>query len=171
MVLETNAAGSAAANLVPDSDGVLRRVPMVFQLGGMPGAGHGGGSAARGERSKPDITVTSNERDPLTFLGGTGIASLETPKRVRHVTDGSGRIRLHYAANVSERMLNPNALDAPCPVKGAVVVIGAEGQTVRTPLGTASVAGVISESIENLLAAIGMLARPSWARGAGSADR
>jgi len=32
-VLETNAAGSAAANLIPDSDGVLRRMPLVFQLG------------------------------------------------------------------------------------------------------------------------------------------
>jgi adenylate cyclase len=109
----------------------------------------------------PDITVTSNERNPLTFLGGTGIASLETPSGPAP-TDGSGRIRLHYAANVSERMLNPNALTS-VPVKDAVVVIGKEGQTIRTPLGTASVAGIISESIENL-AANSVLVRPSWAR-------
>ena len=32
-VLENNATGSAAINLIPDSDGVLRRVPLVFQLG------------------------------------------------------------------------------------------------------------------------------------------
>jgi len=64
-------------------------------------------------------------------------------------------------------MLNPNALDtrsgAAVPLKGAVVVIGAEGQVVKTPLGTASVAGVIAESIENLAGA-SMLVRPAWSR-------
>ena len=159
-VLESNAAGSAAVNLIPDSDGVLRRVPLVFQLRNIlvPGMA---AEVLRVAGGAADITVTSNERDPLTFLTGTGIASLQTDAGPA-ATDGSGRMRLHYAANVSERMLNPNALTA-VPVKGAVVVIGAEGQTVRTPLGSASVAGVISESIENL-AGHSMLARPSWAK-------
>ncbi|MBA2589897.1 MAG: adenylate/guanylate cyclase domain-containing protein [Alphaproteobacteria bacterium] len=159
-LLETNAAGSAGVNLIPDSDGILRRVPMVFQLGNalVPGMA---AEVLRVAMAAPDITVTSNERNPLTFLGGTGIASLETPSGPAP-TDGSGRIRLHYAANISERMLNPNALTA-VPVKDAVVVIGKEGQTIRTPLGTASVAGIISESIENL-AANSVLVRPSWAR-------
>ncbi len=161
-VLENNAAGSAAVNLIPDSDGVLRRVPLAFQLGNMlvPGMA---AEALRVASGAADITVTSNERDPLTFLTGTGIASLETETGPA-VTDASGRMRLHYAANVSERMLNPNALTA-VPVKGAVVVIGAEGQTVRTPLGSASVANIVGESIENL-AGHSMLARPPWARAA-----
>ena len=161
-VLESNAAGSAAVNLIPDHDGVLRRVPLVFQLGNMlvPGMA---AEALRVARGAADITVTSNERDPLTFLTGTGIASLETEAGPAF-TDASGRMRLHYASNVSERMLNPNALMA-VPVKGAVVVIGAEGQTVRTPLGSASVANIVSESIENL-AGHSMLVRPSWARAA-----
>ncbi|MFO1247178.1 MAG: CHASE2 domain-containing protein [Alphaproteobacteria bacterium] len=159
-VLESNAAGSAAINLIPDSDGVLRRVPLVFQLGNglVPGMA---AEVLRVAEGKPDITVTSNERDPLTFLTGTGIASLETPAGPVS-TDGSGRMRLHYAANVSERILNPNAL-AGVPVKGAVVVIGMEGQTVKTPLGPASAASVISESIENL-ANRAMLVRPAWSR-------
>ena len=159
-VMENNAAGSAAINLIPDSDGVLRRIPLVFQLGAalVPGMA---AEVLRVTDGKPDITVTSNERDPLTFLTGTGIAGLETPAGPAP-TDGSGRMRLHYAANVSERMLNPNALTA-VPVKGGVVVIGAEGQVVKTPLGPASVASVISESIENL-AGHSMLMRPAWAR-------
>jgi len=159
-VLETNAAGSAAINLIPDHDGVLRRIPLVFQLGGalVPGMA---AEVLRVTSAAPDITVTSNERDPLTFLTGTGIAGLETSAGTAP-TDGSGRMRLHYAANISERMLNPNALTA-MPIKGAVVVIGAEGQVIKTPLGPASVASVISESIENL-AGQSMLVRPAWAR-------
>ena len=159
-VLENNATGSAAINLIPDSDGVLRRVPLVFQLGDtlVPSMA---AEVLRVTDGKPDITVTSNGRDPLTFLTGTGITGLETPAGTAP-TDGSGRMRLHYAANVSQRMLNPNALTA-VPVKDAVVVIGAEGAVIKAPLGSASVTSVISESIENL-AGHSMLVRPAWAR-------
>jgi len=162
-VLESNAAGSAAVNLIPDSDGIVRRAALVFEVGGslVPGMA---AEVLRVAAGAADITVTSNERDPLTFLSGTGIASLETPAGPVP-TDSSGRIRLHYAGNVSGRMLDPNALNAAsgAAVKDAVVVIGKPGQVMGTPLGTASVAGVVAESIENL-ASNSVLLRPSWAR-------
>ena len=92
-VLETNAAGSAAINLIPDHDGVLRRMPLVFQLGPalVPGMA---AEVLRVTDGKPDITVTSNERDPLTFLTGTGIAGLETSAG----TGPDRRQRTHAAA-------------------------------------------------------------------------
>jgi adenylate cyclase len=157
-LLETNAAGSAAANLTPDGDGVVRRMPVTFRVGAalVPGMA---AEVLRVAAGKPDITVISNEHDPLSFLAGVGIAALET-KNGPVATDDGGRLRLHYAANVSERMLSPSALG---PLQGAIVVVGAAGQVARTPLGPASAANVVAESIENLIGNT-VLSRPGWAR-------
>ena len=159
-LLESNAAGSAAANLTPDSDGVVRRMPVAFRVGALlvPGMA---AEVLRVAAGKPDITLVSNEHDPLSFLSGIGIAALET-QNGPVPTDNGGRVRLHYAANVSERMLNPNAL-AALPLKGAIVVVGAAGQVARTPLGPASAASIISETIENLIGGT-VLTRPGWMR-------
>ena len=159
-LLEASAAGSAAANLTPDSDGVVRRMPLVFRVGAVlvPGIA---AEVLRVAADKPDITVTTNERDPLSFLTGVGIAALET-QTGPVPTDTDGRVRLRYAANVSERMLNPNALTA-LPLNGAIVVVGARGKVANTPLGPASVASLFSETIENLLGH-SVLTRPGWTR-------
>ena len=107
-----------------------------------------------------DITVTSNERDPLSFFSGIGIGALETAGGPVP-TGGNGSVRLYYAANMSGRMLNPNALDA-IPLKDAIVLVGAQGQVIKTPMGPASVAQVMAEGVENLLGHH-VLSRPSWA--------
>jgi adenylate cyclase len=157
-LLETNAAGSAAANLMPDGDGVMRRMPLAFRVGAalVPGMA---AEVLRVAAGKPDITVISNEHDPLSFLAGVGIAALET-NNGPVVTDDGGRVRLRYAANAAERMLNPDALEPP---RGAIVVVGGQGQTARTPLGPASTASIIAESIENLIGNT-VLSRPGWTR-------
>jgi adenylate cyclase len=159
-LLEANAAGSAAVNLTPDPDGLVRRLPVVFRSGDslVPGMA---AEAQRVAAGASDITVTSNERDPLSFFSGAGIGTLEVAGGPVP-TDSDGGIRLYYAANMSERMLNPNALDA-VPLKDAVVLVGAQGQVVKTPLGPASAAQVIAEGVENLLSRQ-VLARPSWAK-------
>ncbi|HEX4635041.1 MAG TPA: CHASE2 domain-containing protein [Rhizomicrobium sp.] len=159
-VLESSAAGLAAANLEPDNDGVVRRVPIAFRLGDglIPGMA---AEAARLIAGKAGITVVSDERDPLSFLSGIGIASLEVPQG-QAPTAEDGRAWLRYARDADARLIDPNALGV-LPLKDAVVVVGLEGRQVQTPLGPASTAGVIAESIENLLAN-SVLVRPSWAR-------
>ena len=115
----------------------MRRLPLVFHLMTPVGAALVPGLAVEAVRvanDAADITVASNERDPLTFFSGVGIGALQLPGR-DIATGGDGRIWLHFAANTSERMLNPNALNG---VKGAIVVVGAQGATVKTPLGPAS---------------------------------
>ena len=133
---------SAAANLMPDADGVVRRMPMALRLG----AGLVPGMAAEVLRvadGASDITMISNEHDPLSFVTGIGLAALET-KAGRVPTDASGRIRLHYAADVSQRILSLDALPTE-PLKDAIVLVGAQGQVVKTPLGPASIANVMAE--------------------------
>jgi len=159
-LMESNAAGSAAVNLTPDPDGIVRRMPLAFRSGDglVPGMAAETRRVAAGDS---DITVTSNERDLSSFFSGLGIGALETSAGPVP-TDPSGAVRLYYAANVSDRMLNPNALDA-VPLKDAIVLIGAQGQVVKTPLGPASLAQVMAEGIENLLSRQ-VLVRPGWAQ-------
>jgi adenylate cyclase len=48
-------------------------------------------------------------------------------------------------------------------LKGAILVLGLEGNVVQTPLGPASTASVTADSIENLLGGL-TLSRPAWAK-------
>lgn len=158
-LLETNAAGSAAANLMPDADGVVRRMPTALRLGDglVPGMA---AEVMRVERGTTEITMVSNEHDPLSFVTGIGLAALET-KAGRVPTDASGRIYLHYAADVSQRTLSPEALSTE-PLKDAIVLVGVQGQVVKTPMGPSSIANVMAEGVEDLLSGQ-VLARPGWA--------
>ncbi|HYS46840.1 MAG TPA: CHASE2 domain-containing protein, partial [Rhizomicrobium sp.] len=158
-LLETNAAGLATANLDPDSDGVVRRMPVAFGTANalVPGMA---AEVLRVAGGKPDITVISDEHDPLSFFSGIGVAALETPGG-SVPTDKGGRVWLRYAADTSQRLLNPNAMTV-LPLKDAIVVVGLEGDTVQTPLGASSLANVIGDAIENL-AGNTVLSRPDWA--------
>jgi adenylate cyclase len=157
-LLETHAAGSAAAALMPDADGVVRRAALAVRVDAMlvPGMT---AEALRVAQRKPDITVISDERNPLSFFAGVGIAALETDGGIIP-TGSDGRFWLRYAANMSEQILNPNALDA-IPLKDMIVVVGQQGAMVKTPFGAASLAGVTAEAIGNLLVR-DVLQRPGW---------
>lgn len=153
-LLEANAAGEAAPNILADADGVVRRLPLVFNLGKglVPGAA---AEALRLLDGRDAITFVSDERDPLTFLRGVGMAGMES-KAGQIATDNDGRIRLHFATGGAT--LNP---DAPESVKDAIVVIGEQGAMVKTPFGPSSVASVAAQGLENLLDN-DVLVRPAW---------
>ena len=157
-LLAGNAAGLAAANLAPDRDGVVRRIPVAFRLGDglVPGMA---ADVLRLLSGRTEIGVVSDEHDPLSFLSGIGIAGLESAKGLV-ATGKDGRAWLRYAGD--SQPLDPNALGA-LPLKGTVAVIGLQGKVVQTPLGPASTASVVAASIENLLGNT-VLARPAWAK-------
>ncbi|HVW73608.1 MAG TPA: CHASE2 domain-containing protein [Rhizomicrobium sp.] len=159
-LLETNATGVGAANLMPDPDGVVRHMPMALRLGGglVPGMA---AEVLRVADGASDITMTGNEHDPLSFFTGIGLSALET-KAGGVPTDAAGRIRLRYAADISPRVLHLETL-ATEPLKDAIVLIGAAGQVVKTPLGPASIANVMAEGVEDLLTGQ-VLRRPDWLR-------
>jgi adenylate cyclase len=158
-LLEDNAAGTAAANLITDADGVVRRIPMALRLGGgvVPGLA---AEAWRLARGRPDLIVLSDERNPMSFLRGVGIAALDADRPI--ATDSDGTIRLHYAADASARLLDADRLD-DAPLKDAIVVVGAKGALVETPFGPASISSVTAEGIENLLSGQ-VLSRPDGMR-------
>ena len=156
VLLGAHAAGTAASNLMADSDGVVRRTPLLLRLGDMivPSLA---AEALRVAQGKAEIAAVSNERAPTSFFTGVGLAGLENNGGFVP-TDGGGRIWLHYSANL--RRLDPHAFDSPA-LKGTIVVVGAQGAMADTPLGLTSVAAVTAEAIENLLGGE-MLVRPAW---------
>jgi adenylate cyclase len=154
-LLESNAAGVGADTLAPDADGVVRRMPLVLKLGGglVPGLA---AETLRVLEKRGEITVTGDERDPLTLVTGTGVAGLQTRQRLVPA-DRDGAVRLHFAAIKSARiggLVDPD-------LKDAIIVVGPQGATVKTPLGMDSVAGVIAQGIESLFDGQ-VLTRPFW---------
>jgi len=150
-LVESNAAGSGAANLIADGDGVVRRLPLVARVGQALIPGLTAETLRVLEKAGP-ITVTSDERNPLSLLAGTGIAGLVTAQGITPVArDGSFRPRFGPVHRITgEAGLN-----------GAVVIVGPQGQTVPTPLGMESVAGVTAQGLTSLMNHT-TLARPFW---------
>jgi adenylate cyclase len=156
-LLESNAAGVGADNLVPDTDGTVRRMPLVLKLGNglVPGLA---AEALRLLEKTNTLTVTGDERNPFSLIAGTGIAALETAHGPV-IAGRDGAMRLHFAAIKTQRISGL----ADAGLKDAIIVIGPQGLTVKTPLGMDSVAGVTAQGIENLLGAQA-LSRPGWLR-------
>jgi adenylate cyclase len=156
-LVESNAAGVAADNLTPDTDGVVRRMPLVLKLGNglVPGLA---AETLRLLEKKSEVTVIGDERNPLSLVIGTGIAGVETARGLASV-GRDGAVRLHFAAIKTQRI---SGLADP-DLKDAIVVVGPQGATVKTPLGMDSIAGVTAQGIENLLDRQ-TLSRPAWLR-------
>ena len=153
-MVEAHAAGEAAPNILADADGVVRRLPLVFNLGKgvVPGMS---AEALRLLDGRDAIVFVSDERDPLTFLRGVGMAGMDS-KSGLIASDSDGRIRLHFSGGAAA--LNP---DEPEQARDAIVVIGAQGAMVKTPFGPSSLASVTAQGLENLLSN-DVLVRPTW---------
>ena len=154
-LLEDNAAGLAASNLTPDADGVIRRVAIAFRLGKglVPGLA---AESLRVAGGKSTITVLSDERNPLSFFGGVGIAALESERVI--AADPDGAIRLHFGP--PPPMVRP---DMPADIKDRIIVVGLQGALVATPFGPASIASVTAQALESLRSG-DVLARPEGMR-------
>lgn len=166
--LEAAAAGIGAANLIADSDGVVRRIPIAFRLERfqqkrptlsnketdsvlIPSAAV---AALRVLRGQSAITVTGDGRDPLTLFRGVGIAALETGSGfVPAAPDGTVWLRWGPVAHI--------AADTASHLAGAVAVIGPPGAAIATPLGPDTMAGVTANALRTLLADAAP-ARPPW---------
>lgn len=152
-LVEDNAAGEGAANLMADGDGMVRRLPLVARVGQALIPGLTAETLRVLDKSGP-ITVTSDERNPLSLLAGTGITGLVTAQGITPVArDGSFRPRFGPVHRITG--------DADPGLNGAVVIVGPQGQTVPTPLGMESVAGVTAQGLTSLMNRT-TLARPFW---------
>ncbi len=144
---------SGALNLLPDADGSVRRLQLVFRLKGklVPSLAV---EAARLAKNAQDIIVRVREAGRNLAESGSAIAavdlgSLEVP------AGPDGSMWISYSGERANRNISAAALDrgalSPGSLKNAVVFVGAPDDVVRTPYGIRTVAWVEAVAFENML--------------------
>jgi adenylate cyclase len=144
-------AGNGALNVVPDGDGILRRMPLVFRLRGRPVASLDA-ETLRLALKKRVLDFRADESG--TAFGGGRVSAVEGFGRdIPLGPDAS--LWIAYTADSPARTISAAVLDqtalASDRVKDAVVYIGSPDEVVATPLGQSTIAGAHAQALENLL--------------------
>jgi len=163
--VETASAGLGALNLNADSDGVVRRMPLVFRLRDkvVPSIE---GEVLRLIEGKNEITLKSDNGNNGLFGGTPGVASVSNG-RVNLPTAPDGSIWISYSGPEAARHISAAAIAAKTlpanALRDAIVYIGAPDDLVQTPMGLRPAAEVHAEAAEDLLLGT-VLRRPGSAR-------
>jgi adenylate cyclase len=151
--VEAASAGVGAVNLDFDSDGKVRRMPLVFRLRdkAVPSLE---AEMLRLALGRDAITLKSDDGNSGLFARAPGVASVDTG-RGELATAPDGSLWIAYSGAHPERDISASALIdktlAPDALRGAIVYIGAPDELVDTPAGPRPVAEVHAEAAENLL--------------------
>jgi adenylate cyclase len=161
-LLESAAAGNGAINFVPDGDGIVRRVPLLYVLDG--------------RRFEPALAaealrVASGARNYVIRSGGVeaGLSSVAIGRSLIP-TDHRGNVWLHFTRNVPERRIPAwRVLDEASPpagLAGGIVFVGTSAPGLRdlrlSPLGVIAGAETHAQLVEQVLAGW-FLVRPDGA--------
>jgi adenylate cyclase len=162
-LLEDAAAGNGAMTFIPDSDGVVRRVPLAVRLQDrvMPSLAAESLRVAQGQ----DNYIVKTEAQKGTGLKEIRIGGITVP------TTPQGEIWMHYTRPVPDRYLPAwKVLAGQAPreqVEGHIMLVGTSAQGLMdlrfSPLG-AIIPGVEvhAQALEQILSEQ-YLKRPSWA--------
>jgi len=165
-VLEQSALGNGAMSFVPDSDGVVRRVPLVFSLAGEP-VSTLVAEVLRVGQSEKNIFLKSAEEE------NTGLAEIRVGA-INIPTTARGEMWVHFSAPVADRYVPAwKVLAGQVPkalLENHLVLLGASAQGLMdlrfSPLGRI-VPGVEvhAQALEQILSGQ-FLQRPAWATAA-----
>ncbi len=171
-ILETAAAGNGALNVIPEDDGIVRRVPLIFGLNGKfyPSIAL---EAIRLSGKRPNMVVrTSGGQDAEAFGAASGVSAIKAGDTIIYTTK-DGQLNLHFTRSVPERRVPAwQVLSGEMegePLKGAIVFVGTSAAGLKdirsTPL-EAAIPGVELQvqAAEQMLLG-GALERPDWAPG------
>lgn len=159
-VLMVSASGVGALNMAPDSDGVLRRVPLLLRQGGqvMP------------SMSAEALRVAQNARNYLVRTQPGGVQDVRIGN-VNVPTNPRGEIWLHYPPDPFDRLLPAKVvLDggaSASQIKRNIVLVGSSAAGLMdlrtTPLGH-TMPGVLAHALalEQMVSGYA-LQRPTWA--------
>jgi adenylate cyclase len=150
--IQTASAGMGALNLVPDSDGTVRDMPLVLRLAGkiVPTIDAEVLRLAAGTNMTVTGAVTGIPGISATsVLAAANIGKFDVPL----LADGT--MAIHFSKGGAERHIAASALDdgrlAPGALDHAIVFIAPPGAAVETPLGARNIAEVHAEAVENVL--------------------
>jgi adenylate cyclase len=157
--LENNAIGVGTTNMLPEIDGVNRRIPLITQV-----------KTKDGHFMFPSLAmeilrVAAGDTTQQVKLNEYGIEKMRIPKFGPISTDNSGRIWIDW----SQKSKQASLVNLPKDFEGAVVIIGPTAAGIANPVPTATGA-VFSQDLQ--AAVVGtmfnqvVIQRPDWADGA-----
>lgn len=162
-LLEKAAAGNGAMNFIPDSDGVVRRVPLAINIQEQAIASLAAESLRVAERASNYLVKTLPEK-------GAGIQEIRIGS-ITVPTTPRGEIWVHYTKPVPDRLIPAwKVLAGEAPrekLDGHILLVGASAQGLMdirfNPMGTV-MPGVEAhaQALEQILTQT-YIARPSWA--------
>lgn len=161
--LEQVASGNGAVTFVPDADGVVRRVPLVLQIGQKP-VGTLSGEALRVALGARNIILKSAG-------GASGIEEVRIGQ-LAIPTNPKGEMWVHYTPREPKRTVSAwQVLAGEIPAEllaGHIVLIGSSAQGLMdlrfNPWGLFPGVEAHAQALEQALTGH-FLVRPSWARG------
>jgi adenylate cyclase len=168
--IEEAAAGNGAFNFIPDEDGVIRRVPLLFRMHDKlyPSLAI---EALRVALGAPNISVKSVDKDSDS-VGGAGYAGIYqvVVGRVPVVTDAEGSVWLYFTKPVPERYIPAwkvvGAEATNRDFDGKIVFVGTSAAGLRdlrfSPFGILPGVEIHAQLIEQILGQ-SYLQRPDWA--------
>ncbi len=162
-LLQAEAAGQGALTFIPDSDGVVRRVPLVMRVGNtlVPSLAAEALRVAQGARNYTLRTVPAQ---------GVGLEEIRIG-RLTVPTTPKGEVWVHYSGPASQRYIPAwkvlAGTVAPELLSGQILLVGSSAQGLMdlrfSPLGGAMPGvEVHAQMLEQVLSGAG-LERPSWA--------
>jgi len=171
-LLEAAAAGNGSFTILPDRDGIIRRIPLVFRLHDTIYPSLVAEALRVAQGASAYVVKSSGASGELGFGAHTGITHVKVGQFVIP-TDPQGRLWLYDTGYVSARFLPAWRIlsdDNPPDVAGHIVFVGTSAAGLKdiraTPL-NAAVAGVEvhTQLVEQILLQQ-FLQRPDWADGA-----
>jgi adenylate cyclase len=171
--LEAAAPGNGSFNAVPDADGIIRRVFLMFRLGDeiVPALSMELLRVAQGASTY--LVKSSGSSGSESFGASTGVTAVKIGA-IEAPTDAEGAIWLHFTGPRPERFVPAwQVLDgsvAPALLRNHIVLIGTSAAGLKdqraSPLDPAGPGvEVHAQALEQLLLGI-RLVRPDWAVGA-----
>ena len=172
--IEAAAGGNGSFNLVPEADGIVRRVPLLVRMAGetQPYASLSAEALRLAQGARTYIVKSSGGNLEASFGQNSGIVSVKIG-RLEVPTDGQGRLWLHYTRDVPKRTIPiwqvfEDDFDAS-RVENHIVLIGTSAAGLfdirATPLNPATPGALIHvQAMEQILLGH-FLSRPDWADG------
>lgn len=153
--LEENAAGVGITSMIPEIDGVNRRVPLVIAKDGK----------IYPNLALETLRVASGDSTIQVKLSELGVEKMRLPAFGPVTTDSLGRVWIDW----SQKSKSVSMVDLPKDFGGAIVIVGVSAAGIGNPLPTAlgpvwpqdvqaSIIGTIANGVN--------IERPDWADGA-----
>jgi len=154
-MFNTSAAGIGVVNVLPEIDGVVRRIPMVVSSGGLlyPSISLETLRVAVGD---PSFQIKSSV---------SGIQAVRIPSFAKINTDNLGRVWIDWSSTPVQH----SVMDLPGSFNGGIVIVGLTARGLNNPVATprgGQYPHHVQAAVLDTLTSGTSISRPDWADGA-----